>query len=152
MKPIRVYADTLVFGGCFDKEFALESLRFFEEVKSEKFILFLSDIVLVELANAPENVQALLDEVSLLAPEPIRFTNEIRELRDAYITAGIITSSSLQDAAHIAAATIAEVDVLISWNFKHIVHFEKIRGFNAVNSLRGYKPILIHSPREVIDL
>jgi hypothetical protein len=152
MKSIRVYADTSVFGGCFDDEFAEDSKRFFEEVRAGKFILFLSDIVLLELTGAPRKVQELLDEISPFTAEPIRLTNEVRGLRDAYIEAGIVTSAALRDAAHIAAATIAEVDVLISWNFKHIVHYEKIRGFNGISLLKGYKPILIHSPREVIDL
>jgi len=50
---------------------------------------------------------------------------------------------------HIALATVAEVDVLVSWNFKHILHFNKIRMFNAVNLEQGYKQIQIFSPREV---
>ena len=51
---------------------------------------------------------------------------------------------------HIALATVADVDVVVSWNFRHVVRFEKIRRiFNAVNLELGYKPIQIYSPREV---
>jgi hypothetical protein len=50
---------------------------------------------------------------------------------------------------HIALATVADADMLVSWNFKHIVRFDKIRMFNAANLTQGYKPLAIHSPREV---
>jgi len=46
-------------------------------------------------------------------------------------------------------ATVADVDILVSWNFRHIVHFDKIRQFNAVNLEKGYKTIAIYSPMEV---
>lgn len=71
------------------------------------------------------------------------------ELADAYLNHGILTPNYRNDARHIALATVAGVDVLVSWNFKHVVHFEKIQKFNAVNIEMGYKPILIFSPREV---
>lgn len=50
---------------------------------------------------------------------------------------------------HIALATVADIDVLVSWNFKHIVRLDKIRIFNAVNLELGYKQLQIYSPREV---
>ena len=52
----------------------------------------------------------------------------------------------------LAAASVAEVDLVVSWSFKHIVHFDKIAGFGAVNLLHGYKPLRIHSPQEVVEL
>ena len=70
-------------------------------------------------------------------------------MAEAYQERGIINPRYYDDGTHIALATRAEVDLLVSWNFKHIVHFEKIRLFNAVNLERGYKPLQIYSPREV---
>lgn len=70
-------------------------------------------------------------------------------MADAYLDHKILTHSFRNDALHIAAATVAGADLLVSWNFKHIVHFEKIQKFNAVNIEFGYKPILIYSPREM---
>lgn len=64
----------------------------------------------------------------------------------------MVGPASSADAAHIAAATVAEVDMVVSWNFKHIVHFDKIRGFNGINILKGYRPLQIYSPVEVVDL
>jgi len=57
----------------------------------------------------------------------------------------------MNDMLHIALATIAEVDVLVSWNFRHIVRLDKILLFNAVNLEQGYKPLTIFSPREVVS-
>jgi hypothetical protein len=70
-------------------------------------------------------------------------------LAEAYLNHDILTPNFRDDARHIALATVAGADLIVSWNFKHIVHFEKIQRFNAVNMEMGYKPILIHSPREV---
>lgn len=150
-RKLRVYADTSVFGGCFDEEFRRESNRFFDEIKAGKFTLAVSAVVLRELADAPENVRAILaslppDNVELLPDGP-----EIVELREAYLRAGVVSRGSEEDAEHVAAASVAEVDMVVSWNFRHIVHFEKIDGYRGVNLLHGYKPLDIYSPREVIE-
>lgn len=70
-------------------------------------------------------------------------------LSDAYLRHRILTHKFHNDARHIAIATGAGADLLVSWNFKHIVRFDKIQKFNAVNIEMGYKPISIYSPREV---
>ena len=74
---------------------------------------------------------------------------EAFELDDLYQESGILTSNFYDDGLHIALATLAEVDLLVSWNFRHIVHYDKIRRFNAVNLEQGYKSLTIYSPREV---
>ena len=53
------------------------------------------------------------------------------------------------DMLHIAVATVADADIVVSWNFRHIVRFDKIRQFNAVNLVAGYTVIAIRSPLEV---
>ena len=151
MKQTRVYVDTSVFGGCFDVEFQRYSKLFFEQVRNGNFKIVVSETVIAELVNAPEQVK----EVFYLLPqenvEVIPVTDEIKTLRDAYIRAGVLGKSSMEDAEHIAAASIAKVDVLISWNFKHIVNFAKIKGYHAINLLNGYGTISIHKPEEVLN-
>ncbi len=61
----------------------------------------------------------------------------------------ILTRNDRDDARHIAIATVAGADRVVSWNFKNIVHFEKIQAFYAVNIAIGYKPVSIYSLREV---
>ena len=147
---LRVYADTSVFGGCFDEEFAADSSRFFDEVRSGRFALVTSGVLLRELGAAPERVRRVLADVPREHVEGLPDTDEIRELRDAYLAAGVVGPGSEADAEHVAAATVAGVDVILSWNFKHVVHFEKIRGYQGVNLLRGYGPVSIHTPKEVV--
>lgn len=151
MKEIRVHADTSVFGGCFDEEFSRASKAFFEQVRQDRFGLVVSAVTAEELVVAPDRVRAVLDAVPNEHLEYREVAESMEHLRDAYLAAGILGESSDADALHVAAATVLEVDLIVSWNFKHIVHFEKIRGFNAVNRLNGYKLVDIHSPLEVID-
>lgn len=76
--------------------------------------------------------------------------NEASALAEEYLTAGVIGSAHLEDARHIATATVQRVDVLVSWNFKHIVNLDRIRGYNSVNLRLGYALLEIRSPQEVL--
>jgi len=149
-KVFRVYADTSVFGGCFDDEYAEASRQFFEQVRNGTFRLVVSDTTLLELTQAPEQVRRILAELPPENVEHVQLFRETQELRDAYIAQGVVGPASARDAEHIAAATIADADLMVSWNFKHIVHYEKISGYQGVNLLKGYRAIRIHSPSEVI--
>ena len=151
MKLPRIYADTSVFGGCFDEEFAEESKLFFEDVKAGRFALVISSTILGELEKAPDYVQKVLTELPPEKVEVIDFCDEIALLRDAYLLAGIVGSEGKADAEHIATASVADVDFVVSWNFKQIVHYEKISRYQAVNLMNGYKEIRIYSPREVVE-
>lgn len=150
MKRLRIYVDTSVFGGCFDDEFSEESKALFEHVKNGKFILVISPTTLRELDNAPEEVQRVLADLPPETVEIMEYSENIGFLRDAYVDAGVVGSASRADAEHVASASVADVDFIVSWNFKHIVHYEKISGYQAVNLMNGYKPIRIYSAKEVI--
>lgn len=150
-KPIRVYADTSVFGGCFDAEFAEASRRFFQDVRRGRIQLVLSDTTLLELTGAPDKVRRVLVDLPLTTVERVILTEEVEHLRDAYLAHGIVGPASVRDAEHIAAATVADVDMIVSWNFRHIVHYEKISGYQGVNMLQGYGAIRIFSPLEVVE-
>jgi hypothetical protein len=134
----------------FDDEFSEESQKIFEEIRKGCFILVLSETTLRELDKAPRKIQEILVTLPLESIELVEYHKDIIDLRDAYIQTGVVGPSSKADAEHIASASYAEVDFVVSWNFKHIVHFEKIAGYNAVNLLHGYKLISIYSPKEVI--
>ena len=149
MKKIRIYVDTSVIGGCCDLEFQEWSYGLFLDFQAETFTLILSEIVDAEIQDAPDEVKEVYIEFRKLASEIIKITSEVIELADAYIRHGILTNNFSDDARHIAVAIIADADLLVSWNFKHIVHFDKIQKFNAVNIEMGYKTIMIYSPREV---
>lgn len=150
-KKLRIYVDTSVFGGCFDEEFMKESLALFEEIKSGKFILVISSVTTQELSQAPETVRQVLANLPPERVEIISDSPDILQLRDAYLTAQVVGPACLKDAQHIAAASVAMVDLVVSWNFKHIVHYDKINGYHGINLLYGYRPIPIYSPKEVVE-
>ena len=149
MKTSRVYADTSVFGGIYDDEFKQPSLTFFEQVKSGQFALVTSAVVQDEMVAAPPTVKRFFEELLGFA-EVADITDNALDLRDAYLQAKIVTPKYSDHALHVALATVTGCTLIVSWNFQHIVHFQKIPLYNAVNVLRGYQPIAIFSPREVI--
>lgn len=148
----HVYLDTSVFGGTQDDEFAEVSELFFRQVRRGAFVVLVSALTTDELDEAPENVQRVLRELPPERIEPVALNEEVRELAGEYVRAGVLGPASMDDATHVAAATVAAADLIVSWNFRHIVNYNRIRGFNAVNVRMGYRPITILSPREVIDV
>ncbi len=147
---IKVYADTSVFGGVFDDEFRDASTAFFELVKNAKFKLVTSSVVLKEIEPAPEKVRQFFVEVIKYA-ELVEITESALQLRQAYIDSGVVTQKSILDALHVALASVAGCAMIVSWNFKHIVHFQKIPLYRAINIVKGYAQIDIYSPLEVIN-
>ncbi len=151
VKRFRVYADTSVFGGCFDADFEAGSRIFFDEVRRGRFAILVSDVTARELAPAPEEVRRVLAELPAEQIEFVESSAESEALRQAYLEAGVVGPASANDAAHVALATVVDADMVVSWNFKHIVHFEKIAGYEGVNTLHGYRSPKIYSPREVVE-
>ena len=149
MKVQRVYVDTSVIGGCFDEEFAPWSKGLMNDFLNGVFKPVLSEIVAAEIAPAPEAVRMQYAELLALDPQFVELTDQVQKLAASYEERRILPTKFSNDALHIALVTIAEVDMLVSWNFKHIVRFDKIRLFNAVNRAYGYKTLEIYSPREV---
>ncbi len=148
-EPIRVYADTSVFGGVFDEEFSRPSRTFFDQVRQGRFALVVSALVRDELEGAPQEVASHAEAILTAAAEVDAYEDALR-LRDAYLTEQVVGRNCADDAFHVAMATVSGCSVIVSWNFQHIVHFDKIPLYNAVNERNGYPPIAIYSPNEVI--
>lgn len=150
MKRLRIYVDTSVIGGSLDEEFAEDSCALADMARRGELALLVSDVLLDELRKAPPDVRAVLPRMPAECLEPVLRSDESARLRDAYLEAAVVGEDAADDAHHVALATVVGADMVVSWNFRHIVHFDKMRGFNAVNLRQGYKPIEIHSPREVV--
>ena len=147
----RIYADTSVIGGCLDMEFAEASRRLIDAFKRDEVTLVLSSLTSLEMQNAPAAVKAVLEEVPEAHREYIDMTEEATTLAQNYIDSRVIGAANYVDAQHIAIATVSRVDVLVSWNFRHIVNLQRIHGYNSVNLRAGYPLLEIRSPKEVID-
>ncbi|WKK75810.2 PIN domain-containing protein [Marivirga salinae] len=144
-----VYLDTSVIGGYFDEEFSENTIPFFERIIQDKIKVYVSDLLISELSGAPNFVRELLDEIPLDQKIHIELNQDAIDLGDRYIFEGVVGKTSRADCQHIALATLANVDVLVSWNFKHIVNLERIRGYNGINIILGHKPIEIRTPQEI---
>ena len=148
-QPLIIYAETSVFGGIADREFTDASRAFFQQVRQGVFKLVLSPLLEDELQPAPDEVRVLLHEISSNA-EVAEVSVEAQSLQAAFLDAGILTEKSANDALHVAIATVEGCFAIISWNFRHIVHYDKIAMYNAVSAGSGYLPIAIYSPSEII--
>ncbi len=147
---MRVYIDTSVVGGCLDDEFAEESKAIFEMARSGVIRLLISNVLADELILAPFEVQKTIADLPEKATEIVHESKESRALRDEYLKVGVVGPAHSNDAHHVAIATVCDADMIVSWNFKHIVHYDKIRLFNAVNRKMSYRTIEIYSPLEVV--
>ena len=148
---LRIYADTSVVGGCEDDEFREPSMRLFDAFMQGTQTLVLSEVTLRELEAAPPAVQAIVDHVPPSSVERLADSHEARDLAATYIAEGVIEPGKRDDALHIGYASVARVDVLVSWNYRHIVNLGRIRGYHTINQERGYPLIEIQSPWDVRD-
>ncbi|EKR33922.1 MULTISPECIES: hypothetical protein [Leptospira] len=145
----RVYVDNSVYGGYFDKEFAEWTKLFFEEVDQGNFRVLYSRLIEKELKGAPKKVKDFAKEY-LETSEIVRITRDTVLLAEAYLEFKVVGESSYEDCIHVASATIAKADIIVSWNFKHIVKLSKIQGYNTVNRKLGYSDLEIRTPMEVL--
>ena len=147
----RIYIDTSVVGGYFDEEFKEATMALFQRLENKEILFVVSDLLDLELINAPQEVRELLYNYSSDKFERVELTEEAMKLANTYIDEKVVGRTSLEDCRHIALATINKVDVLASWNFKHIVNLDRIKGYNSVNLRLGYQMIEIRSPKDLIN-
>ncbi len=147
----RIYIDTSIIGGYFDEEFQEVTKRLFNRLQNGEIIFVISDLLELELLEAPEHIRKLLLNYSEERFEKIELTKEAIKLADAYIAEKVVGKTSIEDCRHIALATINKVDVLVSWNFRHIVNLNRIKGYNSVNLKYGYSLLEIRSPLELVS-
>lgn len=138
-----------MIGSCLAPEFAEDSRRVLSLVQSGHLLALISSMVVAELKGAPEVVRHVLTSLPAHAVNVVDLTEEVLQLRDAYIEGGVVGRSSLGDATHVVAATIARADAILSWNFRHIARLDRIKQYNQVNLSNGYGILTILSPREV---
>ena len=145
----RFYIDTSVWGGLFDKAFKLDTVLLFDLVKTAQIVCLYSDITESELMKAPYRVRSFFETFPGALKEKVNITPEILNLATKYVDENVVGKTSFDDCVHIAAATVHRADLLVSWNFKHIVNVYRARGYNAINMKLGYPVLNIHSPKEI---
>ena len=147
---MKFYVDTSVWGGHEDEEFEEWTVPFFEQARQGRFTIVLSDVTLRELVSALLNIKQLTESIPDPFLELVSLTEEQDRLAQHYIQEGVLTPKYESDAQHIAIATILKVDSLVSWNFKLMVNFFRIKQYNSINLKFGYSIIDIRTPKEII--
>jgi hypothetical protein len=143
----KIYLDTSVFGGYFDAEFEVWTKILFDKIIAGEYKILYSRLIDIELASAPEKVREFVDTQI----EFVDISEEAIKLAEQYLNENIVGKTSRADGIHIAIATLNNADMLVSWNFKHIVNLNRIRGYNSVNQKYGHKTLEIRTPREILE-
>ena len=150
MKIPRVYIDTSVIGGCYDIEFQDWSNLLMDNFRMGYFKPVVSQTVALEIRGAPEAVRRKYEQlINEYDAQILTIDEECENLVKAYQRHKILNNQFIDDMTHIAVATVNKIDILVSWNFRHILRYNMFSQFNSVNIDEGYKPLAIHSPREV---
>ena len=150
MKIPTLYLDTSVIGGGFDEEFKLATRELFRQADLGLYQLFVSVVTETEIQNAPVVVRKFFIETFNEAEKVLPLNAESEKLAQAYLKAGVVSPNYADDARHVAIATVEQVGLIVSWNFKHLANYRRETGFNAVNLLQGYRPVRILTPLELI--
>lgn len=149
MRP-RIYIDTSVIGGYFDDKFEEPTKRLFERIENKDFDIYFSEVNETELSLAPQHIKDLKNLIPPDCYKYLELTEEAKTLAESYISEKVLGKASTNDAYHIAISSVNRLDCLISWNFKHIVNFDKIKLFNSINLKFGYPLIDIRTPFEFL--
>lgn len=144
----RLYIDTSVIGGYFDDEFEEATKRLFDRIQNKDFDIYFSEINEAELILAPKHIQDIKGLIPNECYHYIELNEDAKILAETYVKEKVLGEASLNDAFHIAISSVNRLDCLISWNFKHIVNFDKIKLFNSINLKLGYPLIDIRTPLE----
>jgi len=156
MRIPKIYLETTIFNFPFADDapqYKADAVKLFEEIKAGKFKPYTSGYVIIELDDTEnleklEQMKALISDYGVVK---IPVSKEAERLASLYVKEGIIPERFLTDAIHIAAATVADLDFIVSLNFKHIVKRKTIVGTEVINAREGYRRVYIHTPAEVID-
>jgi predicted nucleic acid-binding protein len=149
VKSLSLYIDTSVIGGYFDPEFTVATRELWRQMEKGQFRFYASSISVTEVARAPDEVRALMANTftpgSILSQTPEAVT-----LAAHYMAAKVVPVRYAEDADHVAVAVVHKLDLVVSWNFKHLVNVHREKGFNAVNLLQGYPLVSIVTPSQLI--
>lgn len=149
MHAPALYLDTSVIGGYFDAEFMADTRALWRLMEAGRFRFVSSVLVEQEVARAPEPVRLLMRKTFAVA-NVLPMTTEVVELSGHYLANKVVPVDFTDDARHVALCSIARLDFLVSWNFRHLANVRRESGFNAVNILQGYRPVRIVAPTFLI--
>jgi predicted nucleic acid-binding protein len=127
-----------------------ETLALWEEIKTGMYDVYISNVTLDEIMNAEEpKLTILLEHLAEIQYTFISVNDEIRAYAGKVIEDGILTANHYEDCLHIACAVTNECNIILSWNFKHMVKVKTVNGIRSINAALGYHGIDIYSPNMI---
>jgi predicted nucleic acid-binding protein len=155
MKKLKIYLDTSVISHLEapDRpEWMADTRELWKSIQAGEYEVFISPVVMIELGECSEPKHTrLLEWLSKIDYAELQANAEVLELSAQYLKAGILSPKSERDRQHIAYACVYNCDMVISWNFKHMVNVKTISGVKGVNALAGYKEMPIYTPTILIS-
>jgi predicted nucleic acid-binding protein len=149
MHALALYLDTSVIGGYFDPEFMADTRALWRLKEAGSFRFITSQLVFQEIAGAPERVREMM-RATFTPDDVLERTAEVEDLARLYMAQKVVPAAFADDARHVAICTVARIEYLVSWNFKHLANVRRESGFNAVNLLQGYPSLRIVAPTFLI--
>ena len=156
MKKLRIYLETSAISYLDQPERgdkAVDSHRLWEKIKAGEFEVVISDVAVAEITKCDERKRntlfGYLGQIVYTAVEVVSDDQALKIAR-RFIELGILKQASFDDCQHIAAAITSECDVIVSWNFGHIVNIKTISGVKAITALEGYADVLICTPSTIV--
>ncbi len=146
---LSLYLDTSVIGGYYDAEFMADTRALWRLREARRFRFVTSQLVFQEIVGAPERVRELM-RATFTPDDVLERSAEVEELAQAYLAQKVVPLDYDDDARHVAVCTVARIEYLVSWNFKHLANVRRESGFNAVNLLQGYSSVRIVAPTFLI--
>lgn len=155
MKKLKIYLDTSVIShlDAPDRpDWEQDTRKLWEAIQGGKYDVYISPVVIGEVMDCSEPKRSvLLEYLGVIQYTELQKADEVLELAGKYLEAGILRQKSFDDCQHIAYACVYDCDMLVSWNFKHMVNIKTIAGVKSVNALEGYREIPIYTPTILIS-
>ena len=155
LRKVKVYLDTSVISHLHQEdvpEKMEQTRKVWEILKSGKYDIVISDLVLAEINECKEPKKSLLKEyLSLINYEKLEITSESEEIAKEIINEGILNPKSFDDCLHIASAILSDCNVILSWNFKHMVNLDTINGIRRITFAKRYNSIDIYAPYVLLN-
>ena len=150
VRKYKIYLDTSVIS-CLQApktpERMADTLRFWEDLKADVYDVYISDITIDEINDCPEPKRSfMLNELKKTSLTIIESETKVEDLAREFIQLGILKEKSIDDCKHIATALLAKCDIIVSWNFKHVVNDKTIEGVKAISKTKGFDGIKIYCP------
>ena len=155
MKKLRIYLDTSTISHLFADdapEKMADTNRFWNDVANGKYEIVISPVVMSEMENCNEPKRSqMFERLNQIQFQIINRTDEVTRLADEYIAGGVLKEKSFADCLHIAFAVVYNCDIIVSWNFKHLVNFKTINKVKVVNAINNYREISIMPPTMLLE-